>query len=194
MKILSKTLLGMTVFLSLSLVGCTAKAPIEDEPQSETSPEQSELKATGTSYAQVLAKEAYNLGKNRSSSGRCYEFVWKALENAQRKKYGNSIHDSRAPSTSAYQFGDYARRSGTNNDLNNNLGLKLASYKDISRAPIGSVVVWKRSGCGFSARHGHIEVKTSMNPADKNYLCSDFCRSDYSCSANDVSAILEPIN
>lgn len=165
------------------------------QPETEIVTGQSSLSASSASsaYGKLLGRKAVSEAAGRTrGGGLCYESVWKAMKRAQLQMFGNDIEDSAAPATSAYQFGDYARQPSAKKDLNQNLGLKLASHKDISRAPIGSVIVWKRGGCGFSSVHGHIEIKSSSSASSSTYLCSDFCRPARGCGSGGISAILEP--
>ncbi len=115
--------------------------------------------------AKRLADEAY-AGSIGYSMGRCYEYAWNAMKRAI------GITETRAnqlgiPATSAYQFGDWADANPS--ALYNDFGLR-AIDSTASDAPVGSVVVWDRGQCGFSALHGHIEIVASPG-----YACSDFC-------------------
>ncbi len=115
--------------------------------------------------AKALANEAY-AGSAGYSMGRCYQYAWAALTRA------TGVTEARAsqlgiPSTSAYQFGDWADANPS--ALHGDFGL-AAIDSTSADAPIGSVVVWDPGQCGFNSTHGHIEIVTSPG-----YACSDFC-------------------
>lgn len=124
---------------------------------------------TGGGYdatlAKKLANEAY-AGSVGYSMGRCYQYAWNAMKRAI------GISEARAtqlgiPAASAYQFGDWA--DANPGALYGDFRLK-AIDATAADAPVGSVIVWDRGQCGFSALHGHIEIVASPG-----YACSDFC-------------------
>jgi hypothetical protein len=113
----------------------------------------------------LLAQEAY-AGSVGYSMGRCYQYAWAAMKRAI------GMTESRAselgiPSTSAYQFGDWADAHPS--ALYSDFGLKKIT-STAANAPVGSVVVWEPGQCGFNSTHGHIEIVASPG-----YACSDFC-------------------
>lgn len=73
---------------------------------------------------------------------------------------------------SAYMFAQWANANPSL--LRSELSLKRVDTLGIStlNAPRGSILVYAAGACGYSARHGHIEIV-----ADSGYACSDFCHS-----------------
>lgn len=116
-----------------------------------------------SSFGQRLANAARYNGSGRYSGSRCYEFVWADL----RQVLGSSIDSTSVPSQSAYQFGDWADRNPQ--DLSSTFHLRKSNVYPES-APLGSVIVWNPGQCGYSSRHGHIEIAIGGGQA-----CSDFC-------------------
>jgi hypothetical protein len=51
---------------------------------------------------------------------------------------------------------------------------RIKTPEKISDLPVGGIVVYQRGACGFSSRHGHIEVVVSPGR-----LCSDGCQPAY---------------
>lgn len=124
--------------------------------------------------AKRLADEAY-AGSVGYSMGRCYQYAWAAMTRAI------GITEARAnqlgiPSTSAYQFGDWADANPS--ALYDDFGLKKITSSS-ANAPVGSVVVWEPGQCGFNGTHGHIEIVASPG-----YACSDFCGYMYNDCGN----------
>jgi len=116
-----------------------------------------------TGFGQRLANAARYNGSGRYSGSRCYEFVWADL----KQVLGSRIESTSVPSQSAYQFGDWADRNPQ--ELNATFHLRRSQvYPEL--APLGSVIVWNPGQCGYSSRHGHIEIAIGGGQA-----CSDFC-------------------
>ncbi len=116
-----------------------------------------------SSFGQRLANAARYNGSGRYSSSRCYEFVWADL----RQVLGSHIESTTVPSQSAYQFGDWADRNPQ--ELSSTFHLRKSNVYP-EAAPLGSVIVWNPGQCGYSSRHGHIEIAVGGGQA-----CSDFC-------------------
>ena len=74
---------------------------------------------------------------------------------------------------SAYQF---AKSINRNPKLFDKLKLRKIDPGSLPGGvlPIGSIIVYGRGQCGFSAAHGHIEIVVSSNPPK---ACSDGCMS-----------------
>ena len=116
-----------------------------------------------SSFGQRLANAARYNGSGRYSSSRCYEFVWADL----RQVLGSHIESTTVPSQSAYQFGDWADRNPQ--ELSSTFHLRKSNVYP-EAAPLGRVIVWNPGQCGYSSRHGHIEIAVGGGQA-----CSDFC-------------------
>lgn len=132
------------------------------------------------SFGERLAQAARSNGAGRYSSSRCYQFVWADL----RQVLGSHIDSTSVPSQSAYQFGDWADRNP--GELASTFKLRrIQVYPEV--APLGSVIVWNPGQCGYSSRHGHIEIAVGGGRA-----CSDFCGPiATTCSAPRIYAPME---
>lgn len=165
-------LLAAVLPTALAVIGCAAEQ-VDDSDDSEEIGETSQALSAerlacegyNATDADKLAKAGLKRSKYRSQS-KCYAYVKRHLAAA-----GRSIPEQLYSTTygaSAYQFANWARNNP--NDLAR-LGFKEVKLGSDERPPKGSVIVWARGQCGFSARHGHIEVVVD----DGGRACSDFC-------------------
>jgi hypothetical protein len=133
---------------------------------SESSADGSYDAALGDKFAK--AAKAGSIGYSKSA---CYEYVWVAL----RSVLGYQIESLPIPSGSAYQFGEWV----INNPATAEAKLHLRRiFTPASAAPRGSVIVWPRGVCGYSSKHGHIEIAQGDGTA-----CSDYCGGIAGCTA-----------
>ena len=135
--------------------------------------------------AEQLAKESYQYGSKRSSTGRCLQGVRIALTRSMQKlglmQGRTRLHMGR----SAHLFKSWAI---------NNVELLCTKYKLVpivgnsSRPSFpGLIYVYHRGRCGFSKRYGHVETVVATNPT---MACSDNCRiiKDHSCKPDLILA------
>jgi hypothetical protein len=72
---------------------------------------------------------------------------------------------------SAADFAEWAEANPVS--LRRSLGLaRMENPESVAELPVGGIVVYGRGTCGFSPKHGHIEVVVA-----ENKLCSDGCES-----------------
>lgn len=106
--------------------------------------------------------------------GRCYQYVAGFMEAAGviRSEQWDEL------GISPFSAADFAYWANGNPDLLSQIKLeKFETPAAASAIPVGSIVVYDRGACGFSGKHGHIEVAVA-----ENYLCSDGCESfDQAC-------------
>ena len=95
---------------------------------------------------------------------RCYAFVYRAVKDVLG-------WDRRIPPGSAYQF---AKSLNGNPKLMDKLKLRKIDPRTLPGGvpPVGAIVVYGRGMCGFSRKHGHIEIVVSNKPPQ---ACSDGC-------------------
>jgi len=106
--------------------------------------------------------------------GRCYQYVAAFMEAAGviRPEQWDEL------GISPFSAADFAYWANGNPELLSQIRLeKFETPATVAEIPVGSIVVYDRGACGFSSKHGHIEVTVS-----ENYLCSDGCESfDQGC-------------
>ncbi|MBI4677322.1 MAG: hypothetical protein HY748_07040 [Elusimicrobia bacterium] len=114
--------------------------------------------------AAELASEAWEGAKR--FMGKCYRFVKDALDSILPEGWRSEVGQK-----SAYQF---AKSLNSNPKLFDRLKLRRVPVEELPGGlpPIGAIVVYGRSQCGFSPAHGHIEIVVSRNPPK---TCSDGC-------------------
>jgi hypothetical protein len=152
-------------------VACAA--PTEDGPEGQGSTE-SDLVCT-SSRATKLASVALKMN-GQSSQHRCYHYVKQHLQNA-----GFDISPV-AGQVGAYEFGDWGRAHPT--ELATMGFQKIAP--SLNQIPKGSILVWHRGQCGYSAQYGHIEIVVDDN---SSRACSDFCgKIKKTCGQPDIYA------
>lgn len=108
-------------------------------------------------------------------SGRCYEFVANFMEWTGIIKPAQWDELGIGPNSAA----DFAAWANANpSALRKEISMaRITTPEKVSDLPLGGIVVYERGACGFSGRHGHIEVVVG-----ENQLCSDGCQSfDASC-------------
>lgn len=127
--------------------------------------------------AALLARTALRNNINWFS-GRCYEFVANFMEWSSIIKPWQWYSLGIGP-VSAADFSSWANANPAT--MRKQLSLaRMETPARISDLPIGGIVVYQRGACGFSSRHGHIEVVVAPNK-----LCSDGCQSfEASCLSN----------
>lgn len=127
-----------------------------------------------TSAASRIAREARSMD-GRGSQSLCYRYVKDHIEDA------GFMNRSEIPArfqASAYMFARWARSDPS--------GFARAGWmrssSSVSAIPVGAVIVWRPGQCGYSSRHGHIEIAIGGGRA-----CSDFCgRIKTGCGAPEV--------
>lgn len=99
---------------------------------------------------------------------RCYAYVKKGLKKVLPASWHDWLYDDQG---SAYKFTENLRE---NPKMFDKLKLRKLTKDMIPDGipPVGSIIVYGRGVCGFSAKHGHIEVRVSGIPAK---YCSDGC-------------------
>ncbi|MBI5624628.1 MAG: hypothetical protein HY924_12690 [Elusimicrobia bacterium] len=114
--------------------------------------------------AASLASEVWEGAKG--FMGKCYRYVKSALDSILPEGWRSDVGQG-----SAYQF---AKSLNANPKLFDKLKLRRVPVEELPGGlpPIGSIVVYGRSQCGFSPAHGHIEIVVSQNPPK---ACSDGC-------------------
>ncbi len=120
-------------------------------------------------YDPTFAGKLSKAGLKRDGYGslhRCYAYVKDHIAAAGASVPGSLY--STTYGTSAYQFTNWARNNPSSLA---SLGFKEATLGPGERPPKGSILVWGRGQCGYSAKHGHIEIVVD----DGGRACSDFC-------------------
>ena len=156
--------------VGVSAAACTA--PVEEEPAASSA---DELRCTNQRAAQ-LARIANKMSGRRSRS-LCFRYVKAHLRGAgfptadlEAKGYGGS----------AYKFSEWAKRHPGSLSR---MGLEKVNL-GLNELPKGAVIVWPRGMCGYSRKHGHIEVVVDDN---SSRACSDFCgRIKKGCGKPDI--------
>lgn len=118
-----------------------------------------------------LAQEINRLNIGRFT-GRCYEYAGMAIENVGLMPKGPGAWKAAGvPVESAADFVQVEKSTVADRFVR----LRPQSWACL---PVGTIVVWNRSVCGFNATHGHIEIVTSRNAAypSETRLCSDGCQ------------------
>lgn len=120
---------------------------------------------------QRLAQEINRVNIGRFT-GRCYEYAGIAIENVGLMPKGAGAWKAAGvPVDSAADFVQVEKSSVSDRFVR----LRPQSW---SCLPVGTIVVWNRSVCGFNATHGHIEIVVSRNASypSETRLCSDGCQ------------------
>jgi hypothetical protein len=155
----------------------------EPKPAKETSVFKSGAKSLPANYdaekAQRLAAVAgsENLGY---FDKQCYGYVASHMEHAgiiRPEQWG----ELGIGPDSAADFATWANANPV--AMKRQLGLeKMETPMTIAELPVGGIVVYERGACGFSEKHGHIEIVVS-----ENKLCSDGCEGfDQACLDDDA--------
>lgn len=135
--------------------------------------------------AAQLAKESYQYGSKRHSTGRCLKGVRIALTRSMQKLGLLPSRSRLYMGRSAHLFKSWAI---------NNVEQLCSKYKlvpiigESSRPSFpGLIYVYHRGRCGFSKRYGHVETVVAANPT---MVCSDNCRiiKDQSCKPDLILA------
>lgn len=153
-------------FVSFGLLGC---ATTVDEESDDPALGIVEQELSTCDYDKAKADRLGNTarsGAGARSQSRCYRFVKNHLTNAGFR-VPPAINGG-SHTMSAAMFEEWADRNP--NDLQT-MGLKRVTLAANEKPPMGAVVVWGRGECGFSKKHGHIEVVCA---ADGSRACSDF--------------------
>lgn len=164
--------LAVVVPTALAAMGCfvesgdAAPEAVLGESTEALTAEQLACEGYDSAFADKLAKAGLKRD-GHSSQHRCYSYVKDHLAAATGRSVPQDLY-STTYGASAYQFTNWARNNP--NDLAS-LGFKEVTLGKDERPPKGSVIVWARGQCGYSAKHGHIEVVVD----DGGRACSDFC-------------------
>ncbi|HQY62711.1 MAG: hypothetical protein IPF92_12320 [Myxococcales bacterium] len=164
--------LAVVVPTALAAMGCFAESGDAatgsemGEASEALTAEQLECEGYDSTFADKLAKAGLKRD-GHSSQHRCYSYVKDHIAAATGRAVPQSLY-STTYGASAYQFSNWARNNP--NDLAA-LGFKEVALGKDERPPKGSIIVWARGQCGYSAKHGHIEVVVD----DGGRACSDFC-------------------
>jgi hypothetical protein len=116
------------------------------------------------SKAKTMAREVWENAKG--FTGYCYAFVKDALDAVLPSGWRRHIGQS-----SAYQFASSLNR---NPKLFDKLKLRKIDPNTLPDGipPVGSIIVYGPGMCGFSPKHGHIEIVVATQPPR---ACSDGC-------------------
>jgi hypothetical protein len=147
------------LLVAVGVVAIACAAPTEDAPEAEGSTDNALVCASKS--GSKLASVALSVN-GHSSGGKCYHYVKQHLRNAG---YDIAPVDGQI---GAYEFGDWA-------NANPSALAKMGFEKitpPLNKIPKGSVIVWRRGQCGYSAQYGHIEIVVDDN---SSRACSDFC-------------------
>jgi hypothetical protein len=117
--------------------------------------------ACSSDDANKLASAALSVD-GESSGGRCYHYVKQHLRDAG---FDITPVDGQV---GAYEFGEWA---DAHPDELSQMGFQKIT-PDLDQIPKGSILVWDRGQCGYSADYGHIEIVVDD---DSSKACSDFC-------------------
>jgi len=167
---LTKRLVITVVVGALAATGCTA-ADVE-EPQSWTEDEMKCVHTKATQLASVASKM-----NGSTSKGLCYRYVKAHLRAAG---FPTADLESKGYGASAYAFTSWAKAYPSSLA---SMGLQKVDVA-LDDLPKGAILVWPRGMCGYSQRHGHIEVV--VDDASSR-ACSDFCgRIKKGCGTPDV--------
>ncbi len=143
----------------------------EPKPAKETSVFKSGAKSLPANYdAEKAQRLAYVAGKENLGyfNSQCYEYAANHMERAgiiRPEQWG----ELGIGPDSAADFAAWANANPV--AMKGQLGLeKMQTPMTIAELPVGGIVVYERGACGFSKKHGHIEIVVS-----ENKLCSDGC-------------------
>lgn len=164
--------LAAVLTAGLAAVGCFAETgeAADEGLVGETAQSLTAEQLTCEGYDSAFADKLSAAGLKRDgqkSQHRCYSYVKKHIAAATGKAVPTDLYSTKYGG-SAYQFANWARNNPS--DLAS-LGFKEVTLGKDERPPKGSIIVWARGQCGFSAAHGHIEVVVD----DGGRACSDFC-------------------
>lgn len=104
----------------------------------------------------------------RQFGGWCYRVVKSGLKTILPEKWHNWLYQDQGH---AYKFAENLRE---NPKMLDKLKLRKLTPEQVSNGvpPVGSIVVFGRGVCGFSAKSGHIEIRVAGEPPR---YCSDGC-------------------
>ncbi|MDD4952909.1 MAG: hypothetical protein PHV85_10200 [Desulfovibrionaceae bacterium] len=139
----------------------TSQPPAAEAPEP---PSEGILSYLDVSKAKKLAQSIWS--KAKGFSGYCYAAVKEGLDKILPSGWRSQVGPA-----SAYQFATSLNR---NPKLFDKLKLRKLDPAALSdrKLPVGAIIVYGRGMCGFSPKHGHIEVVVSENPPK---ACSDGC-------------------
>ncbi|HAH06097.1 MAG TPA: hypothetical protein DCM05_06150 [Elusimicrobia bacterium] len=120
-----------------------------------------------------LASEALK-GARPRSRGLCYAYVSDAMERAGVLRHSDWAKLG-IPVASAADFSRWANAHPQK--LESALGFqRVATPSSPAGLKQGAIVVYQRGACGYSPKHGHIEIVVDSQADDTRKACSDFCQ------------------
>ncbi len=171
--------------------------PWRHTPECETVLEKKfDIRSTGKApsapaSAKAIAGRSAHWGASRNTTGSCYEYALYALEDSgviRGRKAGQDWRSFYSSISLDYLSAKNFGRWGTANPkaMERVFGLgKIPTPADPKTIPAGAVIVYEPGTCGFSAKHGHIEIAQGDGTA-----CSDHCQALYPyCFAKQSSQI-----
>lgn len=125
------------------------------------------------SMGAALAREARKGARSRSRK-LCYRYVSDAMERAGVLKHADWARLG-IPVRSAADFGRWA--DAHPDKLSRELGfVRVATPSSPAQLKQGAIVVYARGACGYSSKHGHIEIVVDSQADAARMACSDFCQ------------------
>lgn len=158
--------------------GDQAAGPAQADPAGEEPERESMLP---DDFDAAKAAELADIARRNNAGrffGRCYEFVANFMEWSGIIKPWQWSWLGIGP-WSAADFATWANAHPA--AMRKHISMaRIQTPEKTADLPVGGVVVYQRGACGFSSRHGHIEVVVSPNR-----LCSDGCQPAYQACFSD---------